>query len=145
MAACASGARTASAVTSWVKGCLATATASTLTSAVGVSSFALQPVSTVLAASRIAARLVGVFWITRISSYGSFRRITEVSLRQLSCQGLQLSKGDVIADRRIDLSGLRCAVGVLRIHNFEYGGLAGRVAHVGEAQAFGGGTNGLIE
>ena len=68
-----------------------------------------------------------------------------MSLRQFSRQGLQLSKGDVIADCRIDLCGLRDAVGVLRIHNVEYAGLAGRVAEVGEAQAFGGGTNGLIE
>src|SRR5882724_6466756 len=145
MAACASGHKTASAVTSWVKCCLATATASTLTSGVGVSSFALQPVNRVLAISRAAAVLAVVFRITRIRSYGSFRRITEVSLRQLSCQGLQLSKGEVIPDRRVDLSGLCCAVGVLCIHNFEYAGLAGRVAEVGEAQAFGGGTNGLIE
>src|SRR5882757_6619621 len=145
MAACASGARIASAVTSWVKGCLATATASTLTSAVGVSSFALQPVNRVLAITRAVAILVEVFRITRIRSYGSFRRITEVYLRQLSCQGLQLSKGNVISDCGVDLGGLRCAVGVLRIDNFKNSGLAGGVAHVGEAQALGGGTNGFIE
>src|SRR3979411_422691 len=102
MAACASGARIASVVTSWVKGCLATAIASTLTSAVGVSSFALQPVSREVAISRAVAMLAVLFRITRIRSYGSFRRITEVYLRQLSCQGLQLSKGEVIPDRRID-------------------------------------------
>src|SRR5207249_689211 len=113
MAACASGARTASAVTSWVRGCLATATASTLTSAVGVSSFALQPVNRVLAISRAAAVLAVVFRITRIRSYGSFRRITEMYLLQLSCQGLQLSKGEVVPDRRIAPSGLRYAVSVL--------------------------------
>src|SRR5260370_33764894 len=112
MAACASGARMASAVTSWVKGCLATATASTLTSAVGVSSFALQPASRVLAISRAVAILAVVFWITRITSYGSFRR---VSLLKLPCQGLLLSKGDVIAERRIDLGCMRRTVGGVRI------------------------------
>src|SRR5437879_11547768 len=107
MAACASGARMASAVTSWVRGCFATATASTLTSAVGVSSFALQPVSRALARSRAVATLAVVCWITRILLNGSFRQIIAVSLLKLSCQSLQLSKGNVIADRRIDLGGFR--------------------------------------
>ena len=33
----------------------------------------------------------------------------------------------------------------MRIHHVEHAGLAGRVAEVGEAQAFGGGTNCFIE
>src|SRR5260370_18888463 len=120
MAACASGARTASAVTSSLEGSFASATASTLTSVAGTSSFALQPVNRVLAASRIAARLVVLFRIMRISSYGSFRRITEGSLRQLSCQGLQLSQGNATPDPRIHPRGLRCAVEVLLTHNLNY-------------------------
>src|SRR5580692_4753528 len=109
MAACASGARTASAVTSWVKGCLATATASTLTSAVGVSSFALHPVSRAVTRSRAVATLAVLCWITRILLMVPSG--TKASLLKFPCQGLQLSKGDVIADRPIDPGGLAQAVG----------------------------------
>src|SRR4051794_10373129 len=125
----------ASAVASWGRGCLATATASTLTSGVGVSSsFAFQPGGSMLAITRAVSILAVVFRILRIGflvpSGGS-----HVSLLKFSCQSLQLSKGDMVADRRIYVGGLCERVGVLRIHNLEYGSLASRGAHVGEAQA----------
>src|ERR1700733_313796 len=130
MAACASGASTASAVISSAIEPTAGWLACTATCTSGVLSFLAQPAA---ASTRVSC--TAVIHLVIEARFGiCFACVVTL---ESSCQSLKVGQRCLIAKRAVVARILRGGKNILRIDDFEHRGLASAVAELGEAQAFG--------